>query len=896
VPIVAPPADGKIEPEEREEAQAFFRHSRLDARPVSARPWIVHRRVTLAVVAKLTAVGALATAIGCGGGGGGGGLGGGILGIGGIGGSGLGGGAAIDGGAADVPLDPAPPICGNGIVEAGEACDVAAGCPAGQRCSAICTCVAGPPAPNDSAALIAEALAAGRIDYFTSLLYRASLFVGDGRLPAEYDGDFTVGEDTALFLEVSRLWGTLTAAQQQQLLPYVARPNDPASVYSTPAALPLFGDDGEDLLPAGSSPPIQCPPVAGQPTVPDWRYTGTAHFVVWSCGTGDPTTDDHAGKRQAVAALAEQVWALEVPSMGPPREDDFPFDPDNQKRIDIYLVPLNACIQRGPTGVCAALKSERAIAAAVPDSPCDNSRGALTSSGYILMRLDLVPGAPPAAGAAAVKARSDFAHEFFHLLTYGLNLDAQGGGCRNRIFTGAVAGRTSWLTEASATWAEWAYTPGDNPEYRHDRFSDYQQRVPMSDSLLDNDIFGPGGNPAYEAFTYPLFLSQEAGNRMAFEDFWKTAARGARTREALDDALHGRWSFDRYFRDFAVKMFNDTLPGNPIAPLLGALDMAVPPDLPPVNMLQEIALPAGTIDFPFHVALAPLAAQYQPITVPDTTRWVDVDMTAAGPALTMDAIVNVRGTWERRRPLGARLTFCREDERDDIGELYLVIANTAHAEGARADADYEVKMRVACPGSLTGWFRTERLTTSNHSYSDDTVSDYQRLTETWTLGREGTMDFGGGVSLPTVDAHWSAQFEHHNSLRTALDGPCQSQVTLQTSDGTGSGAHVTPMTVSDLPGGGIILQPASANGGSLNAPITFRAESCDGMVFTDTDDDNKVYESLPAVSTYLQLMPEMGSPGRYRGSRVLLHSETPRMGGSDLVDWVLTWDITRHRR
>jgi hypothetical protein len=66
------------------------------------------------------------------------------------------------------------------------------------------------------------------------------------------------------------------------------------------------------------------------------------------------------------------------------------------------------------------------------------------------------------------------------------------------------------------------------------------------------------------------------------------------------------------------------------------------------------------------------------------------------------------------------------------------------------------------------------------------------------------------------------------------------------------------------------------------------------MVFSITDDET-VYESLPAVSTYLQLMPEMGSPGRYGGSRVLVHSETPD-GGSDLVDWVMTWDIARNRR
>src|SRR6185436_12488081 len=126
---------------------------------------------TLAVFVASAMLGALA-AVGCGGGGGGG--------VGGRGGSGVGFGGfgLFDGGPSDgggstgtdgPPLQPAPPICGNGIVETAEACDGASvtGCAPGQRCGPACACVAGPPAPTDSRALIAQALAAGRIDYFT---------------------------------------------------------------------------------------------------------------------------------------------------------------------------------------------------------------------------------------------------------------------------------------------------------------------------------------------------------------------------------------------------------------------------------------------------------------------------------------------------------------------------------------------------------------------------------------------------------------------------------------------------------------------------------------------------------------------------------------------------------
>src|SRR6187431_1475656 len=78
------------------------------------------RGVTPAVVAAL---GVLFAAGGCGGGGGGGkgGNGGGLTGLGGFGLVDGGGGGGADGGA-DVKLDPAPPLCGNGIAETGESC------------------------------------------------------------------------------------------------------------------------------------------------------------------------------------------------------------------------------------------------------------------------------------------------------------------------------------------------------------------------------------------------------------------------------------------------------------------------------------------------------------------------------------------------------------------------------------------------------------------------------------------------------------------------------------------------------------------------------------------------------------------------------------------------------
>src|SRR5581483_3957358 len=214
----------------------------------------------------------------------------------------------------------------NGIVETGEDCDVFGGCAGGYACSETCACQpATPPVPG-TLALIAQALAAGRIDYPTSLLLRGKALVGDEGLPPEYDGDFALAEDTALFVELSRAWGSLTDAQQAALRPYVARPTEPDSVYSQPPASPAGA-------PADMPPPIACPKNTDTGAA-DWRFTASDHFVVWSCGGGDPAADPYAGKRDVAKAMAEEIWGLETPGLGAPRADDFPVGPEPRSRID----------------------------------------------------------------------------------------------------------------------------------------------------------------------------------------------------------------------------------------------------------------------------------------------------------------------------------------------------------------------------------------------------------------------------------------------------------------------------------------------------------------------------------------------------------------------------------
>lgn len=116
-----------------------------------------------------------------------------------------------------------------------------------------------------------------------------------------------------------------------------------------------------------------------------------------------------------------------------------------------------------------------------------------------------------------------------------------------------------------------------------------------------------------------------------------------------------------------------------------------------------------------------------------------------------------------------------------------------------------------------------------------------------------------------------------------------------TVDGEGGGAHVTPLAVTDGGGGLIVLSATSAMPGSFVVPMVIHYEMCDGTSLT-TMSNRTVYEQIPAVSGYLQLTPLAGNPNRYAGSRVILRSETPRNGGSEVIEWVMSWEITRNRR
>jgi hypothetical protein len=693
--------------------------------------------------------------------------------------------------------------------------------------------------------------------------------VADPVLPPAYDGDYVQEEDSELYIEASRAWGNLTAAQQQALYPYIARPNDPMSVYSRPA-VPLAAGIYAD------SSGIACP-TNPDTNAADWRSTDKTDFTIWACGGGDSSIDPFAPERDIVGAIAEQVWGLETPGLGVPRTAA-------GKKVDVYILQQNQFIERADG---SHMLSGTALAKASPDAPCDTmARGpALTSSGFIMVPLNAVPASAPDAGTPS-QMRAYLAHEFFHLLSYGLNLGGQGGGCADGKYTGKVA--KTFLTEASAAWAEWAYVPNDLPAERQQRFDRFQGRMPPGDSL--QELLSGETKVSYDASVFPLSLGEDSGTRSTFEGFW-TSSGSASDVDALEDLLDTQFPYQDHFRDMAVRMWNHELTGLPAGLIPHDVDAALPTDDGPRHTLPNFTLLPGNYDFPFKAAIARSAAQYQTFTVPDLTRWVDIDL--GGAKISLDALVDVKDTWSRRRPEGTRFVFCRDDPNDDISAFTLIISNYEHKQSNPLLLDYTIKARDLCPNdTFTGWIKSSRTSMSGTTYMGTTTDHVERYEEVWTLGAKLDPSTPGLFGMAGVQADWSGNYSYHDSSATA---PCVAdQGSGQTTDGGNGNTHETPLVFTPTANGGLVVSALHPDQlGSIAVTKTTVTEYCGAGSYTSMADETEP-ESFAAIQGAVMLMPTNGDPNHFVGKFVLAHSDTTSLEeGESIVDWTVTWDINR---
>ena len=525
-----------------------------------------------------------------------------------------------------------------------------------------------PSVENSSQALIAADLAAGKIDSGTALELRAWALFGDPRLPQQYDGSGSNGEDESLLNDIAGSLDTLPDGQRAELERYLLRPTDPGSPFSGPTSATVSNRAlGQGIKLAGAitadDSVVQLCSAPRSWFSKDWSPDGSADvgFRVWACGVSQATVQ---GDLDTVIGIASSLWTpmtlSEPDGMGRPVPDNAAKQNDGNGKIDVYLLePLAQCRIRGDS--CQAITGD-ALAVAPKDWPenCtvvgfpDNG-----CSGYMLLDRGRI---------SAPEFAADFAHEFFHILQLAHN---------GRI-------DITWYHEASAVWAEWFYEREASKPYGYSLFQLHQED---GRSLLWYDY---GRDFQYEAWDWPLFQFTVKGSSNVFQTW--AAIESATTKSEVDFAVDGKLSFTDKFRDYAVRNAQPAayIPGASTG--LESERWQSEPTLSdfPANphfvtgRLSTVSLgeyhPSADVD--------PLAAQYDEYQVTDqSVRQIEIDITSLTGAeqADLDVLAQLGGqgdNWHRFTSNNGKLKFCRDTSGEDVQFFQVVLSNHAVARSA----------------------------------------------------------------------------------------------------------------------------------------------------------------------------------------------------------------------
>lgn len=574
--------------------------------------------------------------------------------------------------------------------------------------------------------LIQRALAEGRIDNDTALLYRFYAMYDDPRLPAGLRGSGSSGEDASLWMEATQPAQPIDPAIARQLHPFLVRPDHPDSVFSE-AYRAAFNAQPQSMAQPADAPVC---------TENGWMGIESAKgypIKVWAqCALDEPANSPSA--RAAITktlALMEHYYQPMVDLMGPPVLDSGGQSDGGSKSIDIYLLHPRAYVIREGVGRTIP---EGSLAAAYSAPPRQNNR----ASGLMILNRTRLNEAT---------FIGDLIHEFFHILQSAHNDAISFRPNPNQ----AEPFLEYWFVEASAKWAEAHFDPEHaaltthhwfRMDFQYDtHFLSLHARLPKGESAL------------YAAYIWPFFMSQEAGPQQIAET-WRRLEQAGNWDQA-DQAIDSVLPFGQHFRDFALRNLNlELLPGNPITPryqdyvrtyFSGAVpaSAAFPDDLQPKSSGQGyLGINAAKQQ---SIELAPLSARYYFFLVADTARQVTLDAGALGTqnGFGWDAVVQRRdGSWEvKQLPSTGYAQLC------DIRQFYLITSNSLVPHNQKLEGALTLTAREAPCGCevianqldrIVGWQARVRVD-YNASASDDAndISTLRSMVLTSTLGLNG---------------------------------------------------------------------------------------------------------------------------------------------------------------
>jgi hypothetical protein len=585
--------------------------------------------------------------------------------------------------------------------------------------------------------LIATALAAGRIDLGTSLLYRAYAMVGDSRLPREFVGAGQTDEDNGLFREIARNAPAFSAELNEQLLAFTVRPTDPRSVFSARPAAARASAWSSGRERALASVPV---------TDKSQCTTGTEEWIsrlssaaapglrVWVLCHGDaPRNAAAQSDLDRVVKLLDRVLPEMTRVMKPMLGDkDSSVNSLNfDDAVDLYVLP---------TGVNTIPGWENVGGAAELFAKLQSFGGPAGNTQPVAVNKEAAYSATifiPEREVRTENFQINLIHELFHAIQYAYN--------------GNLGG--FWFSDASAVWAS-TYFPralggldmkpkylGDELAYRFvqgrsaDAAANKYGFLLQTLGLLDTS----NGSAPYSSFIWPLFMEQMGGENgasriaAAWVNLGRVAGDGIAPKDAstpatsinqASDAVNNALAFETNFRKFALRNLNrEFLPGDPLpagqryksqdpqfpfpTPLPANLKPKNPktgdPDVSPINNTTDSA-------YTLVAPLAPLSAGYyvfNSLQAAPELRQVRFDLDGLQvDGLDVDALVKINGTWESApRDLKGKtlLRFCLDKPEEKLEEIWFIFSNHLHQLGEEINPRFRVKgLQAPCASEIAG--------------------------------------------------------------------------------------------------------------------------------------------------------------------------------------------------
>jgi hypothetical protein len=560
----------------------------------------------------------------------------------------------------------------------------------GSTTTAAPTATPQPPSDPTSEELIADALAAGKISYEDSILYRALALYDSPGLPDAYRSKVPDMEAAGpLFREIAGNESKLGAATLQKLAPYRARPADPVSIFNT--APVASARAGMALAAVGLS------GLGGQfeaaPTAPAWESTSAAGGKVRIWVKASP---DAVSQLTTFVADLDEVWGAYPGIFTYPRPDqaNVPSNAANpDTAIDIYFVNVGALDPRRPE--------------CVKNPSLDSCRFSFSDNGYAQIAAPYV-GARSSSGYMVIDAgRSGdnlidtLAHELAHVAQFNYDDD-----------------EVSWLSESTATWVAYKVMKklNLNPAYAYTQASSFY-------SGLDQPLTRETRQNAYGSWLYFLYASMEKSDGVVV-DVWKAAAAdGVQGADAVDKVL----PFEKAFAGFGVRDWNQ----DPVKPKYDSVDSSFP-DLQPHQRNTVDAIAGGQEDS-LNANLPKLSTAYFDYSFDSSARAVTFENSLAGtPNAHVWAIKQIKDKWKPPEDWTGldKKKFCRDAPEEDVTRLIIVVANSSMTDKLTSSQPPKIKGDakgcVGWAGTMKGtyWWSGEGMTgTSTGTFSGVWVQD-----------------------------------------------------------------------------------------------------------------------------------------------------------------------------